>query len=180
MGPEQQRRQHQVVGRARSEHAPPRRQHPPGQRAVVGPEGPRRAVVEIVKGWSAISQALEFISRINGREVVINVGVSRHDEMVAVVDGHVENGIVVRSAPPAGLHRPFDECDRYALLGQANRGCEAGEPGSDHIGAADRLAPRHRARPRLSMIQASVSLSSLTRVRGAAQPSRSIRRKIWP
>jgi hypothetical protein len=62
--------------------------------------------------------------------------VGRQQQVIAVVDLHVERGIVVRAAAPARLPGRFVQDDRCARLGEPNGGRQPGETRADDVNRA--------------------------------------------
>ena len=58
--------------------------------------------------------------------------------MIAVVDHHVERGIVIGAAAAAGLIGRFMHDDALAGLREPHRGGEAGNPGADNMDDGER------------------------------------------
>ena len=62
--------------------------------------------------------------------------IAREQQVIAVVDHHVELRIVIGAAAPARLPGRLVHDDALAALGEANRGGKAGEPGADDMDRA--------------------------------------------
>ena len=91
--------------------------------------------------------------------------IARQHQMVAVVDGHAEDGVVIGAAASAGERRRFVHDDGFAAQRELDRGGKAGETGADDVDG-----PRHQMNAYRKMIQSSRARDTLTRSRGALHP----------
>ena len=66
-------------------------------------------------------------------QVAIDRPVARQDEMIAVVDRHVEQAIVIGAAPAAGLPGRFGEDDAFATARHGDRRRQAGQAAADDM-----------------------------------------------
>ncbi len=101
--------------------------------------------------------------------------------MIAVVDHRIERGIVIGAAAPAGLRRAFEQHDLASLFGKRNGGGQAGQAAADDIiygGLVGRRGNAHPNKPWRSTMASSLGFDSETRVRGGAQPTASVWRRI--
>ena len=90
--------------------------------------------------------------------------IARQQKMIAVVDGHAERGIVIRTAAAADERRGLVHDHTLAARGKLQRGGQSGKAGSDNVDG-----PRHHTRLRSTM-KRSRARGSRTRARGGAKP----------
>ena len=64
--------------------------------------------------------------------------IARQQQMIAVVDHHVERGIVIGAAAAAGLMGRLMHDDAVAALREPHGSGEAGEPGADDVDDGER------------------------------------------
>ena len=69
----------------------------------------------------------------DGSRVIQRIDISGKDQMVSVVDLHLQLRIEVGSASAAGLHRCFVDMHRVVVLREAESGCEPRQAGSDYM-----------------------------------------------
>ena len=99
----QQAAERQVIARRRSRHATGGIEDPPRDAAVADPQRPARAAREIDEGKIRVRRTDQLVARADDAQKVERRVVRRQQQVIAVVDLHVEGGIVVRAAAPARL-----------------------------------------------------------------------------
>jgi hypothetical protein len=132
----QQGHERGVVRGICSRHTPLSRQKPPRNRAVVRPDGPLFARVQIGEREFGTVGATQRILRAGSFQICIHRLVARQHEMIAVVDGLSQRGFEIGAAAPARLRRGLDEFDADAVPGQRCGRREAGQTRADDMDGA--------------------------------------------
>jgi hypothetical protein len=125
--------QSEIVAEARPRHATVGMKDPPGHRAVVGPQCPPIAELEIEEVELGPVGPAHASFRADVAQVAIDRHVAGQDEMVAVVDRHVEQAVVIGAAPAAGVPCRLGEDDALAAARHGDRRRQAGQPAADDV-----------------------------------------------
>src|SRR5690606_4234694 len=122
----------EVISERRAGDAPRGRGDPPWYAAVPRANLPACARSQVEEGKGRLGLA-HPVGRADKAEIVAGAAVAAEDKVVAVVDLAPEPRTGKGAAAPAGMAHRLVEHDRAALFAQAERGREAGEPGSDDM-----------------------------------------------
>ena len=101
--------------------------------AVVRPQGPATAELKVDKVELGPVGALHSSFRADVAQVAIDRCVARQDEMVAVVDRHVEHAIMIGAAPAAGLPGRLGEDDAFTTARRGDCRRQAGQAAADDM-----------------------------------------------
>jgi len=91
--------------------------------------------------------------------------IGRQQQVIAVVDHHVERRVVIGPAAPPGLARRLVHDDGRSAIRQTDRGCEPGEPGPNDVDLV-----RHQMKAWRRMIHNSRARGRWIGRRGDDQP----------
>jgi acyl carrier protein len=137
----------QVITRARARDAAAPCEDPPPDGAVIGANGPALAGAEVDEWKMCIAGPDQSVARTDQVEKAEGGVVPRQDEVVAVVEGHVEQRVDVGAAAAPRLGRRLDHRHPPALGGEGHGGRKAGQPRPDNIDQRRRLTRRSRKPP---------------------------------
>ena len=139
-GQHHQPRQHQIVAHAGVRHAAAVVEDPPREKAVAEPQGPALPAGEIDEMKVGFVRPAHAVRRADQRQIGEGAAVARQDDVVAVVDLHVEHGVDVGAAAAAGLRARLVQHHALARLRQPRGGGKSGETGADDVDGARRHA----------------------------------------
>ncbi len=155
----------EIVGRARAGHAAARIENPPGEPPFVRLQRPALAALQVDEGECRLLGLRHGGEPADPAEIGKRRPVAGEEQVVAVVDIEIDDGIVVGAAAAAGEFRRLVNGDGAARLRKLDGGGETGKAGADDVDDA-----RHQAIPWRRTAPSTWSLLVLTRARGAAKP----------
>ena len=135
-GRDQQFRHRDEFANARTGRARITVEQPERNDAVIDAQHPAFVRLQIGEGELRRVWPREPVGRSYRGEIRHRGVVAREQQVIAVVDHHAELRIVIRAATSARLARRLVHDDTLAPFAQANRGGEAGKPGTDDVDGA--------------------------------------------
>ncbi len=136
-GPHQPR-ETEVVASARARHAATGGEDPPRQAAGVGPQRPPFAAGQVDEREIGAGRPFHLVLGADRAQERARLVVARQQQVVAVVDGHAERGVVIGATAPARLTRTLVQHDPPRTIAKRNGGGEPGETGADDMDGASR------------------------------------------
>src|SRR5262249_10245318 len=94
-----------IVARIRARDPAERRKNPPGKRSRIGPQMPAFSGQVIDEGVIGFGGPRQLILASDRGKKCARIAIFRQEQMIAIVGGHVERGIEVRTAAASGLAR---------------------------------------------------------------------------
>src|SRR5205807_9564702 len=99
--------QGKVIAETCAWHSTSCSQDPPRKRSVVRAQGPALTHSKVEKRKFRTARPRQPVFRANCAEIATDGLVARQDEVIAIVDHHIEQAVTVGAAAPAGLLRCF-------------------------------------------------------------------------
>lgn len=169
-----QGRYRQIVTEARARHAAPCSQDPPGNGPVIGAQGPGPTRRDVKERKLCPRRSAHPVRRADGAEVAADGRIAGQDEVIAVVDLHVEHAVMVGAATSSRLSGGIRKHDRHAAARQGHGRRQSGQSCSDDVDARPHDRPVHPKTLQRATSHSNRALPMRTRRRGATQPSTSI------
>jgi len=158
-----------LVAGAGSGHAAALIENPPRQRTCVDAQRPSLAAGEVHEREFGRRRTGKPPFGADGREIGERGVIGREQEVIAVIDHHVEGGIVVGAATPSGLAGSLVHGDVRPARRKPHRGGKPGQPGSDDVnGSLHRVW--HQMKACRMMIHRSRTRDRWIERRGGDQP----------